>query len=79
MNMFRRVFSSPVFIILLNASLFSLMHIIYLNSYFVRPVTFIAGIGFAWIYYKYENLILISASHTVLNFVGMILGFFVIR
>ncbi|HEY5589108.1 MAG TPA: CPBP family intramembrane glutamic endopeptidase [Candidatus Paceibacterota bacterium] len=79
MNMFRRVFSSPAFIIILNASIFSLMHIIYLNSYFVLPVTFIAGIGFAWMYYKYENLILISASHTVLNFVGMILGFFVIR
>lgn len=79
MNMFRRVFSSPAFIIILNASIFALMHIIYLNSAFVLPVTFIAGLGFAWMYYKYENLILISASHTVLNFVGMILGFFVIR
>ena len=79
MNMFRRVFSSPAFIIILNASIFALMHIIYLNSAFVLPVTFVAGIGFAWMYYKYENLILISASHTVLNFVGMILGFFVIR
>ncbi|MBK5215763.1 MAG: CPBP family intramembrane metalloprotease [Candidatus Pacebacteria bacterium] len=79
MNMFRRVFSNPVFIILLNASLFSLMHIIYLNTFFVIPVTFVGGIGLAWMYYKYENLILISASHTILNFVGMILGFFVIR
>jgi membrane protease YdiL (CAAX protease family) len=79
MNMMRRVFKSPVFIIILNASLFSLMHVIYLNSSFVLPVTFIAGLGFAWMYYKYQNLILISASHTVLNFVGMILGFFVLR
>lgn len=79
MDMFRRVFSNPVFIILLNASLFSLMHIIYLNTFFVIPVTFIGGIGLAWMYYKYENLILISASHTILNFVGMVLGFFVIR
>ncbi len=79
MNMFRRVFSSQVFIIVLNASLFALMHIIYLNSIFVLPVTFVAGIGFAWMYYKYENLILICASHTILNFVGMIMGFFVLR
>lgn len=79
MNMLRRVFKSQVFIILLNASLFSLMHVIYLNSAFVLPVTFIAGIGFAWMYYKYQNLVLISASHTVLNFVGMIMGFFVLR
>ncbi len=79
MNMLRRVFSNPIFVIMLNASLFSLMHVIYLNSSFVLPVTFIAGIGFAWIYYRYPNLILVSLSHTVLNFVAMILGFFVLR
>jgi membrane protease YdiL (CAAX protease family) len=79
MNMLRRVFKNPVFIIGLNASLFALMHVIYLNSAFVLPVTFIAGIGFALMYYKYQNLVLISASHTILNFVGMILGFFVLR
>ena len=79
MNMLRRAFKSPVFIIVLNASVFAFMHVIYLNSIFVLPMTFIAGIGFAWIYYKRENLILISAAHTVLNFVAMILGFFVIR
>ncbi|MFA6514916.1 MAG: type II CAAX endopeptidase family protein [Candidatus Paceibacterota bacterium] len=79
MNMLRRVFKNPIFIIGLNASLFALMHVIYLNSAFVLPVTFVAGIGFAWMYYKYQNLFLISASHTILNFVGMILGFFVLR
>jgi hypothetical protein len=30
-------------------------------------------------YYRYKNLVLISISHTILNFVGMILGFFIIR
>ncbi len=79
MNMLRRAFSSPVFIIILNAAVFALMHVIYLNSAFVLPLTFVAGIGFAWMYYRYKNLVLISASHTVLNFVGMILGFFIIR
>lgn len=79
MNMLRRAFSSPIFIIGLNACVFALMHVIYLNATFVLPMTFIAGVGFAWMYYKYENLPLISISHTILNFVAMILGFFVIR
>lgn len=79
MNMLGRVFSSPIFIIALNATVFAFMHVIYLNSVFVLPMTFIAGIGFAWMYFKYKNLILISISHTILNFVAMILGFFIIR
>jgi len=79
MNMLKRVFTNPWFIIILNASVFSLMHIIYLKAYFTLPLTFIAGVGFAWMYYKYKNLVLISVSHTILNFVAMILGFFIIR
>lgn len=79
MNMLRRAFKSPIFIIILNSSIFALIHIIYLNATFVLPFTFIAGLGFAWMYYKYPNLILISISHAILNFVGMILGFFVVR
>lgn len=79
MNMLERVFKSPIFIITLNASVFAFMHVIYLNYMFILPMTFIAGVAFAWMYYKYKNLILISISHTVLNFVAMILGFFVIR
>jgi len=79
MNMLCRAFKNPVFIIGLNACIFALIHIIYINATFVLPFTFIAGVGFAWMYYKYPNLIMISISHTILNFVGMILGFFVIR
>ena len=79
MKFLRHAFSSPMFIIILNASLFSLIHVIYDNSIFILPMTFIGGIGFAWIYYKYPNLILVSISHTVLNFTAMTLGFFVIR
>jgi membrane protease YdiL (CAAX protease family) len=79
MNMLERAFRSPIFIIALNAGVFAFMHVIYLNSMFVLPMTFIAGIAFAWMYYKYKNLILISVSHTILNFVAMILGFFIIR
>ncbi|MFA6251081.1 MAG: type II CAAX endopeptidase family protein [Candidatus Paceibacterota bacterium] len=79
MNMLRRVFTNMWFIIILNAAIFALMHIIYLKAYFTLPFTFIAGIGFAWMYYKYKNLLLISISHTILNFVAMIFGFFIIR
>jgi len=79
MNMLMRVFKSPIFIIVLNSAIFAFMHVIYLNSIFVLPMTFIAGLAFAWMYYRYQNLILISVSHTILNFVAMILGFFVIR
>jgi membrane protease YdiL (CAAX protease family) len=79
MNFLRRAFSNPIFIVALNASVFALIHIIYLNGVVVLPLTFIGGVGFAWMYYKYPNLILISASHTILNFTAMILGFFVLR
>lgn len=79
MNMLIRVFKSPIFIIVLNAAVFAFMHVIYLNSIFVLPMTFIAGVAFAWMYYKYQNLVLISVSHTILNFVAMTLGFFIIR
>ena len=79
MNMLERTFKSPYFIIGLNAVVFAMMHVIYLNSIFVLPMTFIAGIGFAWMYYQYKNLPLISIAHTILNFTAMILGFFMIR
>lgn len=79
MNMLRRAFKSQIFIIILNATVFAFLHVIYLNSIFVLPMTFIAGVGFAWIYYQYENLPLISVAHTILNFTAVVLGFFVIR
>jgi membrane protease YdiL (CAAX protease family) len=79
MNMLIKAFKSPIFIIGINALVFALIHIIYMNITITLPLTFIAGVGFAWIYYKYKNLILISISHTILNFIAMILGFFIIR
>jgi hypothetical protein len=79
MNMLRRVFTNMWFIIVINAAVFALMHIIYLKAYFTLPFTFVAGLGFAWMYYKYKNLLLISISHAVLNFIAMIFGFFILR
>lgn len=77
MKLLRQAFANPFFIIVLNAIVFALIHVIYSNATFVLPLTFIAGVGFAWIYYKYPNLILVSISHTILNFVAMVFGFFV--
>lgn len=79
MRMLRRAFSNIPFIILLNASLFALIHIIYINTDIILPLTFIGGLGFALMYYRYQNLIMISISHTILNFTAMILGFFIVR
>lgn len=79
MRLLEKAFSNPIFIIILNASVFALIHIIYTNTTLVLPITFIGGIGFAWMYYRYPNLIMISVSHTILNFTAMILGFFVLR
>lgn len=79
MHMLRKAFSNVPFVILLNASLFALIHIIYINTDIILPLTFIGGLGFALMYYKYPNLVMISISHTILNFTAMILGFFVIR
>lgn len=79
MKLLRQAFSNPFYVILINSSVFALMHMIYINATFVLPLTFIAGIGFAWMYYRYPNLILVSVSHVFLNFAGMILGFFIAR
>ncbi|MFA6397706.1 MAG: CPBP family intramembrane glutamic endopeptidase [Candidatus Paceibacterota bacterium] len=78
MPMLKKVFSDTVTIVLLNSVLFTLMHIIYPGAGVVLPLSFIAGIGFSLMYHHYPNLILISISHSVLNFVAVLFGFFYI-
>lgn len=72
------VFRSNFLIILLNAFLFTLLHIIYKDLVLIIPISFIGGLYFAWIYKKYPNLLLISISHAILNITAVLLGFFVI-
>lgn len=79
MKMLTKAFSNIQVVILINALVFAFMHVIYLNAMFVLPLTLIAGIAFAWIYAYKPNIVLISISHTILNFTAMILGFFVVR
>lgn len=63
-------------IILLNTLLYTFIHIIYKEKAIVLPLTFLGGLCFAGIYYFYPNLILISASHSILNFVAVLYSFF---
>ncbi|MFH1608948.1 MAG: type II CAAX endopeptidase family protein [Patescibacteria group bacterium] len=63
-------------IILVNAILFTLIHIIYPNLGIGLAVAFVSGIFFSWLYIKYPNLLLVSVSHAVLNIIAILLGFF---
>jgi len=72
----KEVFKNTYVIIFSNAVLFTLIHIIYPNLGISIPIAFVSGIFFAWLYWKYPNLLLISLSHAVLNVVALLLGFF---
>ena len=70
------LFLSAITLILVNALLFAFLHIIYPHPSLNLPFGFIAGVGFATMYYFYPNLILISISHSVLNFFAVFYSFF---
>jgi len=72
----KEVFKNTYVIIFSNAVLFTLIHIIYPNLGISIPIAFVSGIFFAWLYWKYPNLLLISLSHAVLNATAVLLGFF---
>jgi len=72
----KSVYKSPIMAISLNVVVFAVMHIIYPNPLFTLLVGAISGLGFAMIYYYKPNLILISISHTILNFVAVYYCFF---
>ena len=73
------VFHSIVLIVLVNAALFSFLHIIYPNRLVNLLLAFIGGLCFAALYYHYPNLILISLSHMALNFAVVYFGMFSFR
>ncbi len=73
-----RVFTDRLGIILINALLFTLLHIIYPIPQIMLPFSFMGGLVFAYMYVRYPNIILISAMHTVMNFIAVLYGFFVI-
>lgn len=78
MKMLRSVFPDRMTVILLNAGLFTILHIIFPLPTVMLPLAFIGGLYFAITYYIVPNLWLVSFSHAILNFVAVALGFFVI-
>ena len=70
------LFKSGVWVVLINAMLFAFSHLIFPDLQIALPMAFIGGLGFAFMYYKYPNLILVSLSHMVLNFTTVLYTFF---
>ncbi len=66
-------------IVIINALLFTLLHIIFPIPQIMLPLAFIGGLAFSVMYMKYPNLVLVSIAHSVLNFVAVLHGFFVIH
>ncbi len=59
-----------------NTVLFTFLHVIYPTPDIMLPVAFFSGLGLSVMYRYYPNLILISLSHAVLNFIAVLHGFF---
>ncbi len=75
----REAVKSTAFVVLINTLVFMFLHIIFPPLSIALPVAFIAGLAFALMYLKYPDLVLIGASHCLLNFVAVLFGFFVIK
>ncbi|MEX0932458.1 MAG: type II CAAX endopeptidase family protein [Parcubacteria group bacterium] len=67
---------SILYVLVVNSILFTLLHVIYDQKAIILPLVFASGVGFAWMYHKYPNLIAISASHAILNLTAVIYTFF---
>jgi membrane protease YdiL (CAAX protease family) len=63
---------SKILQLIINASLFSFLHVIFPNPLLILPLMFISGLVFVWIYKKYPNLYLITISHAILNFIAVL-------
>ncbi len=70
------IIASVVFVIFVNALLFAFLHILYPHPLINVPFGFLAGIGFAAMYVFYPNLLLVTVSHSVLNFAAVLYSFF---
>lgn len=64
-------------VILVNALLFTWMHVIYSDDGKALLMIFCGGIGFAAMYVVFPSLILVSISHMILNFIAVYYGFFI--
>ena len=65
----------PVWAILIMSVLYSVLHILWKDPLMIF-LTFLGGIGWGYLWYKYPNFYLLTLSHTVLNFIFILFGFF---
>lgn len=70
------IITSVVLVIFVNALLFAFLHVIYPHPLINVPLGFLAGIGFTAMYVFYPNLLLVTVSHSVLNFAAVLYSFF---
>lgn len=70
------LFNSSFVIILMNSLLFTILHFIYSNNLYTLLLIFLVGLGFAFMYFYFPNLILISISHSILNYIAVMFGFY---
>lgn len=66
----------PLIIILSNTIIFTVIHSIYDNTHIDMLIIPVAGLCFATMYWFYPNLILISISHSILNYMIVRNGFY---
>ncbi len=59
-------------LILINAALFTMMHIMFSQEFIF--ISMIGGLGFGCMYVYYPNSILMSLSHIILNFFATLIG-----
>ncbi|MBT6755770.1 MAG: CPBP family intramembrane metalloprotease [Candidatus Pacebacteria bacterium] len=67
MYQLKKLFKKPIAVILLNSILFSLFHMFIPEQLLFVPLSFLAGLAFATVYYYYPNLFLVSLAHVVIN------------
>lgn len=72
----QKLFASAILVIVINAALFTFMHLIYAADAFLLSALFVSGLGFAAMYVSFPSLILIIISHAILNFIVVYFGVF---
>jgi membrane protease YdiL (CAAX protease family) len=73
-----KILPNTFLVVVLNALLFTFMHIIFPHAIVTLPIAFLGGFSFALMYLRYPSLPLVVVSHAILNFVAVLYGFFVI-
>ena len=66
---------NPILAVLIISFLYSGMHVLWKDS-LILTMTFVAGLGWGYLWYKYPNLFLLTISHAILNFIAIYLNFF---